>query len=55
MLPLPLTELFCEDFQAFSGQFLLERTEEVFQCVWHYPSMEVYLLIIQHEIKSSVQ
>ena len=33
MLPLPLTELFSKEFQALSGQPLLEKAKEVFQCM----------------------
>lgn len=32
-LPLPLTELFSEEFQALRGQLLLEKAEEVFRCM----------------------
>ena len=33
MLPLPLTELFSKEFQALSGQPLLEKAKEVFHCM----------------------
>ena len=33
MLSLPLKELICEEFQALSDQILLEKAQELFQCM----------------------